>query len=146
MPAKSSAPNLQTSPLPFLEFATHHCPIFTPSILDLVTGGDSEQPPEGASFDVRQFFEPREIVETHRLYSSGGMEDWLVPFAIDSMGNVFGFKREKHHPRPDDSPVFLFDHDFCEISEEAQSFGAWLESFLRLSSSAARHPGRKVAD
>jgi hypothetical protein len=121
-----------TFPTSYVAFLTHHGPVFTPSILDLVTGGDSEQPPEGASFDVQEFFEPNQIIETHRLYSNGGMEDWLVPVAMDCMGNVFGFKREQHPSRPDDSPVFFFDHDFCKIHQEADSFDAWLASFLQL--------------
>jgi hypothetical protein len=121
-----------TFPTAYLAFLTVYGSVFTPSVLDLVTGGDSEQPPEGASFDVREFFEPKQIIETHRLYSSGGMEAWLVPVAMDCMGNVFGFKREEHHSRPDDSPVFFFDHDFCKIHQEADSFDAWLTSFLRL--------------
>ena len=121
-----------TFPTAYFAFLTHHGPVFTPSILDLVTGGDSEQPPEGASFDVQEFFGANEIIETHRLYSSGGMEDWLIPVAIDCMGNVFGFKREEHQFRPDDCPLFFFDHDFCEIHQEADSFDAWLGSFLGL--------------
>ena len=121
-----------TFPTAYLAFLTHYGPVFTPSVLELVTGGDSEQPPEGASFDVREFFQPNQIIETHRLYSSGGMEDWLVPVAMDGMGNVFGFKREEHHSRPDDSPVFFFDHDFCKIRQAADFFDAWLASFLRL--------------
>jgi hypothetical protein len=121
-----------TFPTAYLAFLTHYGPVFTPSALDLVTGGDSEQPPEGASFDVQEFFEPNQIIETHRLYSNGGMEHWLVPVAMDCMGNVFGFKRESHHSRPDDSPVFFFDHDFCKTHQEAESFDAWLASFLLL--------------
>ena len=121
-----------TLPAAYLAFLTEHGPVFTPGVLDLVTGGDSEQPPEGASFDVQEFFEPNQIIETHRLYSSGGMEDWLVPVAMDCMGNVFGFKREEFHPRRDDCPVFFFDHDFCKIHQEADSFDAWLASFLKL--------------
>src|SRR5216684_5887710 len=101
-----------TFPAAFLAFLTQHGPVFTPGILDLVTGGESERRPEGASWDVQEFFQPDEIIETHRLYSSGGMEDWLVPVAMDCMGNVFGFKREEHLPRPEDRPVFFFDHDF----------------------------------
>jgi len=121
-----------TFPTAYLAFLTQHGPVFTPSILDLVTGGESEQAPEGASFDVQEFFEPKQIVETHRLYSSGGMEDWLVPVAMDCMGNVFGFRREERHPRPDDCPVLFFDHDYCKIHQEADGFDEWLASFLQL--------------
>ena len=121
-----------TFPTAYCAFLTKHGPVYTPGVLSASVGRDSDQPPDGASFDVQEFLEPNQIIETHQLYSSGGMEDWLVPIAMDCMGNVFGFKREQCHPRPDDSPVFLFDHDFCEIHQEADSFDAWLASFLNL--------------
>ena len=121
-----------TFPRAYLAFLTGYGPIFTPDVLTLVTGGESEEAPEGASFDVREFFEPSEIIKTHQQYSSAGMENWLVPVAMDCMGNVFGFKREERQPRPDDSPVFLFDHDYCKIHQEADTFDSWLTSFLTL--------------
>jgi hypothetical protein len=121
-----------TFPTAYFTFLTRYGPNFMPGVLELVTGSDSGQSREAARSDLREFFVPDEIVQTHRLYSSGGMEDWLVPVAMDSMGNVFGFKREEHKPRPDDGPVFFFDHDFCEIHQEAASFDAWLAFFLQL--------------
>ena len=121
-----------TFPAAYVAFLTRHGPIFTPGVLDLVTGGESEEAPEGASFDVQEFLDPDEIIKTHQLYTSGGMDDWLIPIASDCMGNIFGFKCVEYKNRPDDSPIFLFDHDFCEIDEEADSFDAWLMSFLKL--------------
>jgi hypothetical protein len=121
-----------TFPKSFTSFLTRHGPVFTPSVLKLVTGGESEQAPEGAGFDVQEFFEPNEIVETHRLYSSGGMEEWLIPIAMDCMGNVFGFKREQCIPPPDDCAVWFFDHDYFKIHQEAVGFDTWLASFLEL--------------
>src|SRR5580765_5463328 len=110
-----------TFPTAYFAFLTHYGPVFTPSILRLTADGASGQSPEAESFDVQEFFKPDEILETHRLYSSGGMEDWLIPVAMDCMGNVFGFKREEHDPRPDDCPVFFFDHDFCKIHKEGEA-------------------------
>jgi hypothetical protein len=119
-------------PKSFLEFLIHHGPVFTPGILDLVPGGESERVPKGARFDVQEFFAPDQIVETHTLYSRGGMDEWLVPIAMDCMGNVFGFKREERIARPDDCPVWFFDHDYCNIHQEVAGFDLWLTSFLRL--------------
>lgn len=121
-----------TFPSSYFAFITQYGPVFTPDVLGLVTGGDSEQVPEGASFDVREFFDPDAIIETHRLYASAGMADWLAPIAMDSMGDVFGFTRNEQHPRPDDCAVHFFDHEFCKIYQEADSFDTWLGSFLRL--------------
>jgi hypothetical protein len=121
-----------TFPNSFHAFLTRHGPVFTPSVLGLVAGGDSEEAPDVTVFDVQEFFEPDQIVETYRLYTSGGMEDWLVPIAMDCMGNVFGFRREESNPRPDDCPVWFFDHDYCKTHQEAAGFDAWLASFLQL--------------
>lgn len=121
-----------TFPKSFVTFLIRHGPVFTPSILDLVTRGESEKAPEGARFDVQEFLEPKQIIETHRLYSGAGMEEWLVPIAMDCMGNVFGFRREERGPRSDDRPVGFFDHDYCKTHQEAPAFDAWLSSFLHL--------------
>lgn len=121
-----------TFPQSFLDFAIHHGAIHTPDILTLVTGGESETIPEGASFDVQDFITPVQILESTQMYWAAGMEDWMVAFANDSMGNVFGFRKQVTDPRPDDSPVYLFDHDFCETHEEAPGFDAWLNSFIRM--------------
>ena len=121
-----------TFPKAYFSFITHYGPVFTPSILDLVTGGDSDRAPKDAGFDVREFFVPDQIVTTHHLCSDAGMDDWLIPVAMDCMGNVFGFRRAESNQRPDDDPVFLFDHDFCKTHQEADSFDGWLASFLRL--------------
>jgi hypothetical protein len=121
-----------TFPHSYLGFITTYGPVWTPSILDLVTGGESEVPPVGASWDVHQFFGAAEMVEAAQDYWSGGMESSLVPIATDCMGNIFGFRRGRAEPRPDDAPVLFFDHDFCKIHEEAVSFDAWLASFVRL--------------
>jgi hypothetical protein len=120
-------------PEAYVAFITKYGAIFTPSILDLVTGGESEIAPDGASWDVQEFFNAPEIVKTSQLMWSGGMESYLVPIAMDCMGNVFGFHRRQNLPRPGDSPVLFFDHDFCKIHEEAASFDNWLSSFIRLS-------------
>jgi len=118
-------------PRAYFDFLTRYGSVHTPDILRLI-GGDSENIPEGFSFDVQKFLEAEKIAEVHRLYTSGGMEDWLIPIASDCMGNLFGFKRNESDVRHDDAPVFLFDHDFCETHQEADSFDAWLESFIRL--------------
>jgi len=121
-----------TFPQSYLDFITCYGAIYTPAILDLVTGGESEIAPEGASFDVQNFLTPAEIVETTRLYWSGGMDNWVVAVASDCMGNVFGFRKDSSNARPEDSMVFIFDHDFCETKEESPGFDNWLLSFIRL--------------
>jgi hypothetical protein len=122
-----------TFPQAYLDFVTKYGAIYTPSILDLVTGGDSETAPEGASFDVQQFLNAEEIIKNSKLYWSGGMDSQLVGIASDCMGNMFAFRRKQSEPRNDDCALLFFDHDFCKVHEESSSFHAWLESFIRMS-------------
>ena len=119
-------------PQSFVEFMTTFGAVHTPSILDLVTGGESEIAPEGASFDLQEIMTPDAILETTRMYHSGGMDASVVAIASDCMGNVFGFRRRADTERPDDAPLLVFDHDFCKVSEEAKSFDDWLKSFVEL--------------
>lgn len=125
-------------PHSFVEFAIRFGAIHTPSILDLLTGGELAAASEGASFDVQEFMSPSEILEITRMYHSAGMNDSIVAIAFDCMGNVFGFHKFVEPGRSDDAPVLIFDHDFCEFSEEAESFDSWLKSFLDLKRSTER--------
>jgi len=119
-------------PQSFVQFMTTFGAVHTPRILDLVTGGESEVAPEGASFDVQEFMTPDAILETTRMYHSGGMDESVIAIASDCMGNVFGFRKCAGSERPDDAALLIFDHDFCKVSEEAKSFDSWLKSFLDL--------------
>lgn len=118
-------------PQSYLSFAIRIGAIYTPDLLTLMTGGESEIAPEGARMDIQNFLSPKELVETTKAYWSAGMDDWLVVIASDCMGNVFGF-RKASGDRQDDAPVYTFDHDFCETHEEEVGYDAWLESFIRI--------------
>jgi hypothetical protein len=104
----------------------------TPDILGLMVDAHESDGPDIAGFDVARFFSPSEILETHTSYSGAGMDSSLVPVAIDSAGNVFGFRREDIASRRDDCSVWFFDHDFCKLEHEADSFDAWLEHYFPL--------------
>ena len=119
-------------PASFVGFAKRVGAIFTPGILDLVTGGESEVAPPDASFDVQNFFTAEEIIDTTRTYHDGGMDPWFIAIASDCMGNVFGFRQHRDSPRLDDAALMVFDHDFNKVDLEAESFDAWLTSFLRM--------------
>lgn len=119
-------------PHSFLEFATKIGSVFTPSILELVTGRESENRPPEASFDVHNFFGADEIIEATKTYRVGGMNVEMIAVASDSMGNVFGFKQDKGPHRSDDAPLLVFDHDFCSLEIEASSFDLWILSFLKM--------------
>jgi len=121
-----------TFPQSYIDFITTHGSVHTPSILDLVTGGETEETPDDASFDIREFLAADQIEEAARTYWSGGMDETLVPIASDCMGNVFGFTKAVSETRLDDLPVMVFDHDFVTIGEERGSFDEWLNSFITM--------------
>jgi hypothetical protein len=107
-------------------FAMAFGAIYTPSILDLVV----ERKP-GLS-DVQQFLTPKQsVIETRRwqLEPAGG----CAAFASDCSGSFYAFRQlPATEPRPDDSAVWLFDHDVGEVVEQAASFDKWLEQYLQL--------------
>lgn len=121
-----------TFPASYVSFITGYGPIFTPDVSDAV--GDCEVcvPPEEEVFAVREFLSLSQMVRDYRACVEGGMPNWLIPFAVDIGGHLFGFKRGVKHPRPDDSAVLVFDNDYCEIRTEVDSFDGWLDYYLSL--------------
>jgi hypothetical protein len=117
-------------PASFVAFLSAHGAVYTPEILDLVVAAQESGPKDFEGWDVATFFVPSEIHTTHALYTKGGMNESVIPFASDSSGNVFGFRRSP--ASADDAAVLFFDHDFCEVHVEADSFDGWIERFLTL--------------
>ena len=79
----------------------------------------------------------KDTIEGTKMYWSGGMPDDLIGFGNDSMGNMFCFKKlPPDSKRPDDLPVWIFDHDFNKVSQISDSFDKWLKAFLKLKESA----------
>jgi hypothetical protein len=113
-------------PESYRQFAMVCGAVYTPSLLDLVA---EHKPGFG---DVQQFLTPKQsVTETRRwrLEPEGG----YAAFASDSSGSFFAFRQlTATEPRPDDAPVWLFDHEAGEVVEQAASFDAWLGRFLQL--------------
>lgn len=61
-------------------------------------------------------------------FQNAGMPTGFIGFALDCMGNMFCFKYDELKEKKD-AKVYIFDHDFCEISEEADSFSKWIKKF-----------------
>src|SRR6476659_8906902 len=95
-------------PESYRQFALVYGAVYTPGLLDLVV---EHKPGFG---DVQQFLTPKQsVTETRRwrLESDGG----CAAFANDSSGSFFAFRQLKAtEPRPEDAPVWLFDHDADE--------------------------------
>jgi hypothetical protein len=114
-------------PTAYVEFMLSHGGAYTPSVLSLVVDGEVDMP------DLQNIESiPKAIAGTKAYWSAGTPND-LIGFGGDSMGNMFCFKRQPiSSNRPDDLPVWFFDHDFVESHEVAPSFDQWLLSYIRL--------------
>lgn len=119
-------------PCAYRDFILSFGALATPDILDLMVDAHESDGPNIEGFDVARFFAPAEILEVHGSYSGAGMDSSLVPIATDAAGNLFGFRREDIASKPDDSPVWFFDHDFCKLRAEADSFDKWLAHYFPL--------------
>lgn len=114
-------------PQAYREFLLNQGAVHPSRLLDLVVDQESEL------WDIQCFLTPDEVAETTELYRSGGMSERLIVFANDSMGNVFCFAEEDLlDARPEDAPVWFFDHDFCEDEKLAETFAGFLAEYLRL--------------
>jgi hypothetical protein len=112
-------------PVAYREFLAACGPLFVPVLWDAVVRRELGAEP------VREFFSPADVDRDTRLYWSGGMPSDFIGVASDGCGNMFGFRRlPRCGPRPDDSPVLFFDHDFVRVVEASGSFDGWLGWFL----------------
>ncbi|MCE9528652.1 MAG: SMI1/KNR4 family protein [Planctomycetales bacterium] len=113
-------------PESYRQFALVYGAVYTPGLLDLIV---ERKPGFG---DVQQFLTPKQsVTETRRwrLEPDGG----CAAFAYDSSGSFFAFRQlTATEPRPEDAPVWLFDHDAGEVVQQAASFDEWLGQFLQL--------------
>ncbi len=114
-------------PTAYVEFLLVRGAARSHTLLGLIVDAESDL------WDVTSFHKPSECVEATEAYRSAGMSDRLVAFASDSTGNVFCFDEGNLlDARPDDAPIWLFDHDFNEDERLAETFDTWLASYFTL--------------
>ena len=108
------------------QFALACGAVYSPSILDLIVERKLDYS------DVQQFLTPRQsVTETRRwqLEPAGG----CLAFATDCEGSFFAFRDlPASPPRPDDAPVWLFDHEEVTVRVQAATFDEWISRFLSL--------------
>lgn len=117
-------------PEAYRTFIVTHGPVFTPGVADTLGECTAGVAPEEEVFAVQEFLTPEQIVRDYRVCISGGMPDFLIPFAVDLGGHLFGFRKEPMQPRRADAPVLVFDHDYGKVRVAAESFDRWLAYFL----------------
>lgn len=114
-------------PSAYREFVLHRGAVRSHTLLGLIVDAEADL------WDVALFHSPFECVEATEAYHSAGMPERLMAFATDSAGNVFCFdKGDLLDIRPDDAPVWFFDHEFCKDKQLAGSFDSWLEAYFSL--------------
>lgn len=113
-------------PESYRQFALNFGAVYSPSLLDLI----AKQRP-GFS-DVQQFLTPKQsVTETRRWHLEPAGK--CLAIASDSSGNWFAFRDlSGTSQRPDDVPVWLFDHENETVEVEAKSFEEWIQRFLTL--------------
>ena len=118
-------------PQSYIDFMLIYGEAYAPSLLGLIVDEDAD------IHDLQNITSIKGTIEGTKMYWSGGMPDDLIGFGNNSMGNMFCFKKiNPNSERPDDLPVWFFDHDFNEVSQISESFDSWLESYISLKESA----------
>ncbi len=118
-------------PQSYIDFMTEYGEAYAPSLLSLIVEEDSEL------HDLQNITTIKDTIEGTKMYWSGGMPDDLIGFGNDSMGNMFCFKKyDQKSERPNDLPVYFFDHDFVKVSKISNSFDSWLGDYILLKESA----------
>ncbi len=86
--------------------------------------------------------DPHEIVEGTRGWQSAGMPASLIAIGSDLGGNQFCFSvGDLRGPSVSTAPVYFWDHDFGTTDRIADSFSAWIETYL-----GAWSDGRSATD
>jgi hypothetical protein len=114
-------------PEAYVTFMLTYGSAYTPEILRLIVDGEADMP------DLKNIEMIPEAIAGTKAYWSAGTPDDLIGFGGDSGGNMFCFKRyQANANRPDDLPVWYFDHEFVDSYEVSPSFDEWLLSYIRL--------------
>ena len=114
-----------TLPLLYCHFMQRVGPVSTPAILDELVARQLQHA------DLNHLLSPEEVINNTKDYWAAGMSGDVIGIASDSMGSMIGFRRvSRKEIRPDDLPVWFFDHDYLTVECLAESFDALLSWYL----------------
>lgn len=113
-------------PQDFKLFMHQYGNLWTPDILDIIDDNDIDMN------DIQEFWSVDEIIDDKKEGFTNAISEDLIPFAIDCMGNIYGFKTRDLKIQRATAEVFFFDHDFDEVTGIADSFTALIEKFNAL--------------
>lgn len=107
-------------PEAYRQFMRTYGEVFTPDILGMLVEAELDFP------DLQNIVPLAELVGGAKDSCSAGLPDEFVAFANDSSGDLLCFERVNATTRPDDAPVWIFDHEFFEVSKVSDSFDEFL--------------------
>ncbi|MFD2565528.1 SMI1/KNR4 family protein [Aquimarina rubra] len=113
-------------PNDFKKFIAEYGNIWTPDILDIIVDNEIELN------DVQNFWDIETISFDKKNEWTSQISTDLIPFASDSMGNIFGFLSADLKTEKESSSVYFFDHDFNTVDKIADSFSEWINEFNKL--------------
>ena len=108
-------------PVSYREFVSSHGCVWTPHLDDHL---------EATGRSVSRAIEEFTPIDRMKDYDqwNASIQQPLLLFAGDSLGDMIGFPKQSSEA--DDLPVFLFDHEFNELIQLAESFDGLLLAYL----------------
>lgn len=113
-------------PKDFRLFLTKFGNIYTPNILDIIVDKDIELPV------IQEFWPTENIINDKQNEWTAHLSTDLIPFASDSMGNIFGFLAADLQEERETCSVHFFNHDYDTVEKVSNSFSEWIESYNRI--------------
>jgi cell wall assembly regulator SMI1 len=110
-------------PTDYKDFFQKFGDIWTPDILDIIVDNDL------SINDVQQFWDAERIIEDKKSEWTSKLSDDIIPFASDSMGNIFAFKTDDLRQQNQTADIYFFDHDFDTVDKISNSFTKWLDDY-----------------
>lgn len=113
-------------PNDFELFLTEYGNIYTPDILDIIVDNEIDL------YDVQEFWTTERIIYDKQNEWTAQLSTDLIPFASDSMGNIFAFLTSDLKEKKESSAVYFFDHDFDTVEKLTDSFSEWIDNYNRI--------------
>jgi hypothetical protein len=108
-------------------FLLNYGSIWTPEILDIIVDDELD------INDVQDFWDIEQIEYDKKNEWTSKITTDLIPFASDSMGNIFAFKINDIKTPKESSEVYFFDHDFDTVEKISNSFTEWINEYNQIS-------------
>jgi cell wall assembly regulator SMI1 len=113
-------------PLDYKEFLQKFGDLWTPDILELVVEKYL------SLNDVQDFWDTERIIEDKTNEWTSVLSVDLIPFASDSMGNIYAFKTEDLKKQKQTADIYFYDHDFDTVDKISNGFTEWLDNYNKI--------------